>query len=137
AGIDGNPKEGSPSIVLNGGYVDDLDLGNEIIYTGHGGNDASSKRQIADQDWNSTGNKALLVSEMHGLPVRVTRGYKHKSSFSPATGYVYGGLYYIADHFEETGKDGYKICRYRLVKEKPMATKEYQEHLELSVGVKE
>lgn len=43
AGIDGNPKVGASSIVLNGGYVDDEDLGEEIIYTGHGGNDPSSK----------------------------------------------------------------------------------------------
>jgi putative restriction endonuclease len=116
AGIDGNPNVGATSIVLNGGYVDDLDLGNEIIYTGHGGNDPNSKKQIADQTWDATGNKALIVSEMHGIPVRVTRGFKHRSSFSPKVGYVYGGLYTVTDHFEETGKDGFVICRYRLEK---------------------
>jgi len=120
AGIDGNPQVGASSIILNGGYVDDFDLGEEIVYTGHGGNDPNTKKQIKDQSWNATGNKALIVSEMHGLPVRVTRGFRHKSSFSPSAGYSYGGLYYVENHFEETGKDGFKICRYRLVKEKPM-----------------
>ena len=116
SGIDGNPKIGCTSIVLNGGYVDDLDLGNEIVYTGHGGNDPNTNKQISDQSWEATGNKALIVNEMHGLPVRVTRGYKHKSKFSPTTGYLYGGLYYVTEHFEEIGKNGYKICRYRLIK---------------------
>tara|TARA_Y100000588_G_scaffold365136_1_gene429465 strand:- start:238 stop:498 length:261 start_codon:yes stop_codon:yes gene_type:complete len=48
-GISGNPKDGASSIVLSGGYVDDKDLGDEIIYTGHGGHNPNSNRQIADQ----------------------------------------------------------------------------------------
>ena len=125
AGIDGNPNVGASSIVLNGGYVDDFDLGDEIIYTGHGGNDPNSKKQIANQSWNSSGNKALIVSEMHGLPVRVTRGFKHKSPFSPKEGYVYGGLYYVTEHFEDKGKNGFIICRYRLEKVEPILKKEF------------
>src|SRR5688572_12502129 len=66
AGIDGSPKVGASSIVLNGGYVDDADYGDEIIYTGHGGNDLNTKKQISDQSWDARGNKALIVSEMHG-----------------------------------------------------------------------
>ena len=116
AGIDGNPRVGGSSIVLNGGYVDDFDLGNEIIYTGHGGNDPNSKRQISDQSWDATGNKALIVSEMHGLPVRVSRGFKHKSAYSPKVGYQYGGLYTVTNHFEEKGINGFVICRFRLEK---------------------
>ncbi|HEV8503961.1 MAG TPA: YDG/SRA domain-containing protein [Chitinophagaceae bacterium] len=123
AGIDGNPEIGASSVVLNGGYVDDSDLGDQIIYTGHGGNDPNSKKQVSDQSWDAPGNKALLVSEMHGLPIRVTRGYKLKSNFSPKSGYRYGGLYRVADHFEEKGKDGFMICRYRLEKIEPFNTK--------------
>jgi putative restriction endonuclease len=37
AGIVGDASTGAESIVLSGGYVDDEDLGNEIIYTGDGG----------------------------------------------------------------------------------------------------
>ena len=51
AGIDGNGKEGAAAIVLSGGYEDDKDLGDEIIYTGAGGNDPNTKAQISDQNW--------------------------------------------------------------------------------------
>lgn len=122
AGIDGNRADGCSSIVLNGGYVDDEDSGNEIIYTGHGGNDPSSKRQIKDQSWNDGGNAALIVSEMHGLPVRVTRGYKHKSIYSPKIGYKYCGLYMVVEHFPAQGKDGFGICRFRLQKISALVT---------------
>lgn len=37
AGISGAEKEGADSIVLSGGYEDDQDFGNVIVYTGHGG----------------------------------------------------------------------------------------------------
>jgi putative restriction endonuclease len=114
AGINGNRNVGCCSIVLSDGYPDDIDLGNEIIYTGEGGN--INKKQFEDQSWERNGNKALIVSELRGLPVRVTRGYKHKSKFSPKIGYQYAGLYLVTEHFEEIGKDGFKICRYKLEK---------------------
>jgi putative restriction endonuclease len=38
-GIHGTAKEGADSIVVSGGYVDDRDMGDVIIYTGEGGND--------------------------------------------------------------------------------------------------
>lgn len=116
AGIDGNGKDGSSSIVLNGGYIDDEDSGDEIIYTGHGGNSPDTKRQIEDQSWNASGNKGLLISEMHGLPVRITRGAGHKSEFSPDKGYKYGGLYQVIEHYYDRGKDGFGICRFKLKK---------------------
>jgi putative restriction endonuclease len=43
AGISGNGHEGADSIVVSGGYEDDEDYGDELIYTGHGGNDQSSR----------------------------------------------------------------------------------------------
>eukprot|EP01132_Coremiostelium_polycephalum_P014188 gene14188-17249_t len=129
AGIDGNRSSGSSSIVLNGGYVDDEDLGDIIIYTGHGGNDSSTKKQISDQSWEDGGNKGLLISELHGLPVRVSRGPKHKTKYSPKEGYQYGGLYLVTGHFYEKGKDGFGICRYRLEKLSTIASDklEFQE----------
>ncbi|MNX87623.1 YDG/SRA domain protein [compost metagenome] len=53
---------------------------------------------------------------MHGIPVRVTRGPKHKSKYSPSNGYKYGGLYQLTEHFYEIGKDGFGICRFKLEK---------------------
>jgi putative restriction endonuclease len=72
AGISGSAAEGADSIVLNGGYEDDEDRGNVIIYTGHGGQN-SSGHQVQDQQM-TRGNKALAVSRDERLPVRVSRG---------------------------------------------------------------
>jgi len=116
AGIDGNKNVGSPSIVLSGGYEDDEDNGNEIIYTGHGGNDPNTKKQVADQSWNSTGNAALLKSQDEGLPIRVIRGHKHKSKYSPNSGYSYAGLYTVVDSWDDKGNSGYKICKFKLLR---------------------
>jgi putative restriction endonuclease len=112
-GIDGNAKEGTAAIVLSGGYEDDLDFGEEIVYTGAGGNDSNTGKQIKDQTWDK-GNAGLLLSMDRGLPVRVIRGSTHKSEFSPQNGYSYAGLYSVVDAWEETGKSGFKICRFRL-----------------------
>ena len=115
AGIDGNADEGSPAIVLSGGYEDDEDHGDVIIYTGAGGNDPNTGQQIADQTWENPGNAGLIKDMNDGLPVRVTRGYKHKSPLSPSEGYTYAGLYGVEDAWQEKGRSGYVICRYRLI----------------------
>jgi len=113
-GIDGNGKEGASAIVLSGGYKDDFDEGKVIVYTGAGGRDEKGK-WVKNQSWDNTGNAALLTSEDKGYPIRVIRGSNHKSEFSPSNGYQYGGLYRIVEHWQEKGKSGFIICRYRLV----------------------
>lgn len=115
AGISGTESEGADSIVLSGGYEDDEDLGNEIVYTGHGGRDQDTGRQVANQKL-SRGNLALAKSKLQGLPVRVIRGSTHQSDYSPSTGYSYDGLYQVEDYWQERGRAGYYIWRYRLVK---------------------
>jgi putative restriction endonuclease len=90
-GIDGNGKEGASAIVLSGGYKDDFDKGKEIVYTGAGGKDLKGK-WVKNQSWDNTGNAALLTSEDKGYLIRVIRGSKHKSEFSPSNGYKYAGL---------------------------------------------
>src|SRR5579862_4204440 len=67
AGISGSQNEGAESIVVSGGYEDDEDLGHLIIYTGHGGRDATGK-QVADQAF-ERGNKALARNKVLSLPV--------------------------------------------------------------------
>ncbi|HEY9295159.1 MAG TPA: YDG/SRA domain-containing protein [Phormidium sp.] len=115
AGISGTESEGADSIVLSGGYEDDEDLGCEIVYTGHGGRDQDTGKQVAHQKL-SRGNLALAKSKILGLPVRVIRGSAHKSDDSPPTGYRYGGLYQVEDYWQERGRAGYFIYRYRLIK---------------------
>lgn len=115
-GIDGNGKEGVAAIVVSGGYEDDRDLGDEIIYTGHGGNDPVSKKQIENQSWDAHGNKGLRVSQFKKLPVRVIRGPHAHSKFAPKSGYVYGGLYQVVDSWDKIGKSGFLVCLFRLKK---------------------
>jgi putative restriction endonuclease len=114
AGICGTWKTGAESIVLNGGYIDDVDSWSHVIYTGHGGNDPSTKLQVSDQSWDAAGNAALVASERMVSPVRVVRGFKGSSAYSPRSGYRYDGLYQVVRHWEEQGKDGYLICRFAL-----------------------
>jgi putative restriction endonuclease len=114
AGIDGNGKEGTAAIVLSGGYEDDEDSGDHIIYTGAGGNDPNTGTQVEDQSWDNRGNAGLLTSMDQGLPVRVIRGSNHSSELSPNTGYNYAGLYSVVDAWEEPGKSGFRVCRFRL-----------------------
>ncbi|WP_317162609.1 YDG/SRA domain-containing protein [Myroides albus] len=99
-------------MVLSGGYEDDMDLGNEIIYTGAGGN--KDGKQIEDQSLENTYNRGLYKSMIEGLPVRVVRGHQHKSEFSPKKGYTYAGLFTVVDFWIEKGKSGFKVCRFRL-----------------------
>lgn len=115
-GIAGSQADGADSIVVSGGYEDDEDNGDTIIYTGHGGNDASSKKQIADQTM-TAGNRALAVSADRGLPVRVIRGAGGDPAYSPSSGFRYDGLYYVDSYWQETGKSGFSVCRFRLVAE--------------------
>ncbi len=115
AGISGTSHEGADSIVVSGGYEDDDDQGNEIVYTGHGGRDPNSGDQIADQSL-TRGNAALAHSCTHGLPVRVIRGAAHASIFAPASGYRYDGLYRVADDWHDRGQAGFLIWRFRLCK---------------------
>ena len=109
-GIDGNGSEGTAAIVLSGGYEDDQDNGEEIIYTGEGGIDRSTNKQVSDQSWDSPGNAGLLKSADDGLPVRVIRGHTHKSKWSPETGYLYSGTYSVVDAWQERGKRGFIIA---------------------------
>ena len=115
AGISGSQTEGAESIVLSGGYEDDADYGNMLIYTGHGGRDQSTGQQIHDQPF-TRGNRALALSKQNGLPVRVVRGSNHDSPYSPPHGYSYDGLFAVEEFWHEVGKSGFEIWRFRLVK---------------------
>ena len=112
-GISGVAKQGAESIVISGGYEDDQDFGNEIIYTGQGGRNESGKH-VSDQQL-ERGNQALVVSEIEGLPLRVIRGADRNNKFAPEAGYRYDGLFRVESHWWETGKSGFKVWRFRLL----------------------
>jgi putative restriction endonuclease len=115
AGISGSQTEGAESIVLSGGYEDDADYGDVLIYTGHGGRDNTTGHQVHDQPF-TRGNRALALSKQNGLPVRVIRGSNHDSPYSPHTGYSYDGLYTVESFWHDIGRSGFRIWRFRLVK---------------------
>jgi putative restriction endonuclease len=100
------------SIVLSGGYVDDEDLGDVIIYTGEGGRDPNTGRQIADQQL-ILGNRALAENHLNGIPIRVHRGKAHVADMPEGFRYRYDGLYRVARYWQKPGQDGFKIWRFR------------------------
>lgn len=109
AGISARQGEGAESIVLSGGYEDDEDLGNVIVYTGRGGRSAETTQQVADQTLTGA-NRELARNIVLGLPVRVTR----KVTEAGRSFYRYAGLYCIVRHWAEAGKSGHQVWRFRL-----------------------
>uniref|UniRef100_A0A8C4IPX3 E3 ubiquitin-protein ligase UHRF n=1 Tax=Dicentrarchus labrax TaxID=13489 RepID=A0A8C4IPX3_DICLA len=134
AGIHGRSNDGAYSLVLAGGYEDDVDDGNEFTYTGSGGRDLSGNKRTAEQSCNQTlthMNRALALNcnipvndkngaeaknWKEGKPVRVVRsckGRKH-SKYSPEEGNRYDGIYKIVKYWPEKGKSGFLVWRYLL-----------------------
>ncbi|KAJ7548913.1 hypothetical protein O6H91_07G032600 [Diphasiastrum complanatum] len=102
------------SITASGGYEDDhIDDGETIIYTGQGGNNyKGDKRQQEDQKL-ERGNLAMENSYRLGLPVRVIRGCKDKSSPS-GTIYTYDGLYLVKQSWLDRGVSGFGVYKFKL-----------------------
>ncbi|KAF9265048.1 SRA-YDG [Marasmius fiardii PR-910] len=107
-------------IVLSGHYEDDEDKGDEIVYTGTGGQADSFNNpgpQVKDQTFDHEANKALQK-----VAVRVIRKDSRHSKFAPKAPkgttqvYRYDGLYNVVECFEDKGTSGYKICRFRLIR---------------------
>jgi len=105
----------SKSIVLSGGYVDDEDYGDTIIYTGEGGRDTKTGLQVSNQSLTG-GNLALANNCTQGNPIRVIRGAQLESEYAPETGYRYDGLYSIENYWKQKGRDGYNIFRFKLTR---------------------
>ncbi len=100
--------------MLSGGYEDDRDDGDVILYTGQGGRDAATGEQTGPQVLNR-GNLALARSCQDGLPVRVVRGGRHASLHGPDDGsYRYDGLFRVTDFWQERGRSGHWVWRFRL-----------------------
>jgi len=119
AGISGSSTEGADSIVVSGGYEDDEDYGDYLIYGGQAGFDPNTKQQNEDAEL-SRGNLALVVSYNKGLPVRVTRGLGSTRQHT----YRYDGLYLVERWWVDRGKSGFRIYRFALRKidDKPIST---------------
>lgn len=95
---------GAESIVLSGGYEDDVDLGEVIYYTGQGSRDPNGTL-IADQEMKGL-NNSLARSVETEVPVRLIR--------ATTKGLRYDGLFQVEDAWMAPGKSGFVICRYLL-----------------------
>jgi putative restriction endonuclease len=118
AGIDGTTTEATCAIVISGGYEDDVDELDYILYTGQGGQNTrrgeNITTQIKDQEF-TRGNQGLVLSKEYNKPVRVIRGYQ--TTHGPENGYRYDGLYYVVDYERVKGKKGFYVCRFHLQSE--------------------
>jgi len=97
-------KRGAESVVVSGGYEDDLDLGQIVYYTGIGKRDGSG-RLTADQEFSGL-NRSLAVNAQTAQPIRLVRAM--------AGEFEYSGLYVVEDAFLRPGASGFQICQYRL-----------------------
>ena len=113
AGIWNDSSEYAVSIVVSGGYLDDNDDMDTILYTGQGGRDPANGRQIKDQEL-TRGNKGLYNSMKLKYPVRVIRGFQVE--MGPEKGYRYDGLYLVTSSRIEASIDGPMIWRFVLDK---------------------
>ncbi|KAK4392566.1 Histone-lysine N-methyltransferase, H3 lysine-9 specific SUVH1 [Sesamum angolense] len=101
------------SIVSSGGYDDDGDDCDVIIYSGQGGVQRRDG-QMFDQKL-ERGNLALEKSLHRANDVRVVRGIKDIAG-SNGKIYVYDGLYKIQESWVEKNKSGCNVFKYKLVR---------------------
>lgn len=117
AGIHGSIQHGAYSIVLSGGYEDDQDDGDFIVYTGTGGQSnpfGEPSGQVVDQSFKHKDNAALAMNVQSKQPVRVIRGPNVDSKYAPQSGYRYDGLYKVEKAYLDKGISERQICRYEL-----------------------
>ncbi|KAL7219457.1 hypothetical protein ACSBR2_012498 [Camellia fascicularis] len=131
AGIDYMKHGGmiiATSIVALGGYADDLDNPDVLIYSGHGGNITGRDKQQPERQKLERGNVALKNSISAKNPVRVIRGSKEtKLSTLDARAkivlaYTYDGLHTVERYMHDVGPHG-KIpynCNGAIVEAKPL-----------------
>ncbi|KAM6228302.1 E3 ubiquitin-protein ligase UHRF2-like isoform 3-T3 [Spheniscus humboldti] len=133
-GIHGRSNDGAYSLVLAGGFEDEVDRGDEFTYTGSGGRDLSGNKRIGEHSFDQTlthMNRALALNcdaplddkngaesknWRAGKPVRVVRSSKGRriSKYAPEEGNRYDGIYKVVKYWPEIGKCGFLVWRYLL-----------------------
>ncbi|KAE8657583.1 Histone-lysine N-methyltransferase, H3 lysine-9 specific SUVH3 [Hibiscus syriacus] len=101
------------SIVSSGGYDNDAEDPDILIYSGQGGS-AGRDKEASDQKL-ERGNLALEKSLHRGNEIRVIRGLKDTINQSSKV-YVYDGLYKIQESWMEKGKSGCNMFKYKLAR---------------------
>ncbi|XP_067943687.1 E3 ubiquitin-protein ligase UHRF1-like [Watersipora subatra] len=139
AGIAARENEGAFSIVLSGGYEDDVDNGDSFEYTGSGGRDLSGNKRTAEQssDQKLTKSNLGLAKNCNaslnttagaeskdwksGKPVRVVRNCKlsKHSKYAPQEGNRYDGVYKLVKYWPQKGQSGFLVWRYFFRRDDP------------------
>ncbi|OMO97062.1 hypothetical protein CCACVL1_04674, partial [Corchorus capsularis] len=103
--------------VASGGYDDDLENSDVLIYMGQGGNVMQKGKQPQDQKL-ERGNLALANSKFVKNPVRVIRGETRSSDVSEGRckTYVYDGLYVVVEFKKEVGPHSKLVYKFKLVR---------------------
>ncbi|WP_223650299.1 YDG/SRA domain-containing protein [Hymenobacter psoromatis] len=110
AGVCATAAHGAESIILADQYEDDEIHDDYFWYAGHGGRDAKTGHQVADQQLDAR-NQGLLRSQETGRPVRVYR----RIEVAPAPWqFRYEGLWRVGTHEYGPGKSGFRVYRFRL-----------------------
>ncbi|KNA20959.1 hypothetical protein SOVF_047620 [Spinacia oleracea] len=103
------------SIVSSGGYDDDAEDQDVLVYTGQGGGNYNNSGKAASDQKLERGNLALEKSSRRGNQIRVIRGIRDTSNPSLKI-YVYDGLYTIQESWIEKAKSGANLFKYRMVR---------------------
>eukprot|EP00029_Vermamoeba_vermiformis_P014513 TRINITY_DN962_c0_g1_i2.p1 TRINITY_DN962_c0_g1~~TRINITY_DN962_c0_g1_i2.p1 ORF type:complete len:955 (-),score=215.97 TRINITY_DN962_c0_g1_i2:99-2963(-) len=124
-GVCGNSKKGAESVLMSGGYGEDIDLGKVVVYTGCGGrrrNGTPFEHQSMDNHF----NRALRTNYEQEIALRLVRSSQLKSGFAPHQGWTYDGIYKVKFYWREKGPDGNLRYKFLLVSEsnhlKPQTT---------------
>ncbi|KAL2923490.1 Histone-lysine N-methyltransferase H3 lysine-9 specific SUVH6 [Bienertia sinuspersici] len=123
SGIDTTKLDKQPiaiSIVASGGYANDVDSSDVLIYTGQGGNATGSDKQPEDQKL-ERGNLALKNCIDKKTLVRVIRGFKETKPSETSEGrsktvatYTYDGLYTVEKYWHDLGTHGKLVYKFEL-----------------------
>uniref|UniRef100_A0ACD5TA12 Uncharacterized protein n=3 Tax=Avena sativa TaxID=4498 RepID=A0ACD5TA12_AVESA len=101
-------------IVAAGGYENEDDDADTLVYSGSGGNSKNTE-EMHDQKL-ERGNLALERSSHRKNEIRVVRGFKDPARLSGKI-YIYDGLYKIQESWKEKSKFGTNCFKYRLQRE--------------------
>ncbi|KAL1371111.1 hypothetical protein HN51_001335 [Arachis hypogaea] len=104
-----NGKTLAMSVITLGGYEDELDDSNVLIYTSLVGN--NTDKEVEDQKLEQC-NRALRNSIEEKNPVRVIRATE--SMHGKDKKYVYDGQYVVENCWQDEGLHGSPVLRYRL-----------------------
>ncbi|CAO2837839.1 unnamed protein product [Amaranthus hypochondriacus] len=108
------------SIVASGGYANDVDSSDVLIYTGQGGNATGADKQPEDQKL-ERGNLALKNCIDKKTLVRVIRGFRgtkpsdtHDGRAKMVATYTYDGLYTVVKYWDDLGPHGKLVYKFEL-----------------------